>query len=281
MNDYGAAYLWQRATQSIMMAVKYLPMDNTMEHALGSVPIGGMTGVPECLLEASMPKLAELTELASTFAPDSNFQITPASAAVMMEECVCLLPKEDMTIVHHTEPAAEGSRYPGKIWVAIRIAGFMAVIPHLRLATYARHAVSPSAGAGIDISVGVRLETGEIELPNGTRIQEALLEELVRFNDLPSDTHTTVGYFTPKYVPFIAEGLRTVLQTMRLPDFGPAMCLWNNFTVNPLHNKDSFSYILDLKSLHPIHQDERLGQTLLACLEEAFHRAENLSLIHI
>ena len=110
MNDYGAAYLWQRTTQSITVAVKYLPMDSTLEHALGSIPIGGMPGVPQRILEAPVPKLAELSEPAIVFAPGYSFLATPATAAVIVEECLCLLPKEEMACVPEEELAGSLSR---------------------------------------------------------------------------------------------------------------------------------------------------------------------------
>ena len=84
--DVGATQLWQRIPISITMAVTCLPMDNMLEHAVGSIPIGGTTGVPPGPLRASTAKLAELSQPAMVFSPDTNFQVTPAIAALMMDE---------------------------------------------------------------------------------------------------------------------------------------------------------------------------------------------------
>ena len=129
-------------------------------------------------------RVVEFMELTDVYILDSLFLLAAAVIAVMLEESLGFVAKGDWQLVRGSSPVPAGSKYPGNVWTGIDVNSISAIIPHHRLCRYAAFSLgtrlgmgesgsaSADIGTGVGISVGVRLPSQYLRLPDGTEAHD-------------------------------------------------------------------------------------------------------------
>jgi hypothetical protein len=85
-----------------------------------------------------MPICRRLIQPAPVYTKLGALSLTSFHLAMMLDESTCFVDPDDIDVVSSEEVGREGDSYPGMVWVAIKVARWIGVIPERRLLAYSQ-----------------------------------------------------------------------------------------------------------------------------------------------